>query len=83
MVEAEFLGRLRSPEECTLAYELCLQRYDFKSWRDKYANTPRKTDLAWTVLARILSFAKDRGIVTSNPSERGGRLYVADRRDKI
>ncbi|MGY4364678.1 hypothetical protein ACVW1A_000743 [Bradyrhizobium sp. LB1.3] len=41
--------------------------------------TPRKADLAWTVLARILSFAKDRGIITSNPCERGGRLYVADR----
>ncbi|UQD70724.1 tyrosine-type recombinase/integrase [Bradyrhizobium japonicum] len=58
-------------------------RGDFKSWRDKYANTPRKADLAWTVLARILSFAKDRGIIASNPCERGGRLYVADRRDKI
>jgi len=58
-------------------------RGDFKGWRDKFANTPRKADLAWTVLARILSFAKDRGIITSNPCERGGRLYVADRRDKI
>src|SRR5258708_33314559 len=58
-------------------------RGEFKSWRDRYANTPRKADLAWTVLARILSFAKDRGIITSNPCERGGRLYVADRRDKI
>jgi hypothetical protein len=45
--------------------------------------TPRKADLAWTVLARILSFGKDRGIITRNPCERGGRLYVADRRDKI
>lgn len=44
-------------------------RGDFKSWRD--------------VLARILSFAKDRGIITTNPCERGGRLYVADRKDKI
>jgi integrase len=58
-------------------------RGDFKNWRDKYANTPRKADLAWTVLARIMSFAKDRGIITTNPCERGGRLYVADRRDKI
>lgn len=58
-------------------------RGEFKSWRDKYSNTPRKADLAWTVLARILSFAKDRGIIASNPCERGGRLYVADRRDKI
>ncbi|MBR1033239.1 tyrosine-type recombinase/integrase [Bradyrhizobium liaoningense] len=58
-------------------------RGEFKTWRDKYSNTPRKADLAWTVLARILSFAKDRGIITSNPCERGGRLYVADRKDKI
>jgi hypothetical protein len=42
-------------------------RGEFKSWRDKYSNTPRKADLAWTVLACILSFAKDRGIITSPP----------------
>jgi integrase len=30
-----------------------------------------------------LSFAKDRGVIAVNPCERGGRLYVADRRDKI
>jgi integrase len=58
-------------------------RGEFKSWRDRFANTPRKADFAWTVLARIMSFAKDRGIITTNPCERGGRLYVADRRDKI
>jgi integrase len=58
-------------------------RGEFKNWRDKYANTPRKADFAWTVLARILSFAKDRGIIAINPCERGGRLYVADRKDKV
>jgi integrase len=58
-------------------------RGDFKSWRDRYANTPRKADLAWSVLARIMSFAKDRGVIATNPCERGGRLYVADRKDKI
>jgi integrase len=58
-------------------------RGDFKNWRDRFANTPRKADFAWTVLARVLSFAKDRGIISVNPCERGGRLYVADRRDKI
>jgi integrase len=58
-------------------------RGEFKSWRDSYSETPRKADYAWTTLARIMSFAKDRGIVASNPCERGGRLYVADRRDKI
>jgi integrase len=52
-------------------------------WRDKFSNTPRKADFAWTVLARILSFAKDRGIISVNPCERGGRLYSGNRRDKV
>jgi hypothetical protein len=30
-----------------------------------------------------MSFAKDRGMISTNPCERGGRLYVADRRGKI
>jgi hypothetical protein len=30
-----------------------------------------------------MSFAKDRGIISANPCERGGRLYAADRRDKV
>jgi integrase len=58
-------------------------RGEFKSWRDKFANTPRKADYAWTTLARLMSFAKDRGIIAANPCERGGRLYAADRKDKI
>jgi integrase len=58
-------------------------RGEFKAWRDKFANTPRKADFVWTVLARILSFAKDRGIIAVNPCEKGGRLYVADRRDNV
>jgi integrase len=58
-------------------------RGEFKAWRDRFANRPRKADFVWTVLARILSFAKDRGIISVNPCEKGGRLYAADRRDKI
>ena len=58
-------------------------RGEFKNWRDNYANTPRKADFAWTVLARILSFAKDRGLIANNPCERGGRLYIADRKDNV
>lgn len=58
-------------------------RGEFKGWRDSFAATPRKADYAWTTLARIMSFAKDRGIIASNPCERGGRLYVADRTDKV
>lgn len=58
-------------------------RGDFKNWRDSFAETPRKADYAWTTLARIMSFAKDRGIIATNPCERGGRLYAADRKDNI
>jgi integrase len=58
-------------------------RGEFKDWRDRFSNTPRKADFAWTVLARMLSFAKDRGIIAVNPCERGGRLYSGSRRDKI
>src|ERR1700722_10701368 len=36
-------------------------RGEFKAWRDSFAETPRKADYAWTTLARIMSFAKDRG----------------------
>jgi integrase len=58
-------------------------RGDFKQWRDTMADRPRTADYAWTVLARVLSVAKDRGRITVNPCERGGRLYAADRADKI
>lgn len=58
-------------------------RGEFKSWRDRFANTPRKADYAWTTLSRVLSFSKDRGFIGSNPCEGGGRLYEANRTDKI
>ena len=55
----------------------------FMQWRDSMADNPRKADLAWTILARVLSVAKDRGRIPVNPCERGGRLYAADRVDRI
>lgn len=58
-------------------------RGDFKAWRDRMANTPRAADYAWTVLARVLSVAKDRGRITVNPCERGGRLYSGGRAEKV
>src|SRR5262245_25716482 len=36
-------------------------RGEFKRWRDTLADNPRTADYAWTTLARVLSFAKDRG----------------------
>jgi len=50
---------------------------------DLFAETPRKADYAWTTLARIMLFAKDRGMIATNPCEKGGRLYAADRTDKF
>jgi hypothetical protein len=35
------------------------------------------------VLARVLSFGMDRGLVAANPCARGGRLYRGSRAEKI
>lgn len=58
-------------------------RGDFKEWRDTMADRPRTADYAWTTLARVLSVAKDRGKISVNVCERGGRLYKADRAEAI
>jgi integrase len=77
LVEQEFgdmpLGALSDPRA----------RGDFMTWRDTMVNTPRKADFAYTVLARVFSFAKNRGRIATNPCERGGRLYSADRVDAL
>lgn len=77
LIDTEF-GDL--PLEALSAPEI---RGDFKAWRDGMADTPRKADYAWTVLARVLSVAKDRGRITVNPCERGGRLYKAERTESL
>ena len=41
-------------------------RGKFKEWRDGMATNPRKADYAWTVLARVISVAKDRGLIAVN-----------------
>ncbi|MCJ2030932.1 tyrosine-type recombinase/integrase [Methylobacterium sp. J-043] len=59
-------------------------RGEFMAWRDRLAvRSRRQADYAWTVLARILSWALDRGLILANPCERGGRLYRARRTDKV
>lgn len=55
----------------------------FKQWRDTMKDRPRTADYAWTVLARVLSVAKDAGMIAANVCERGGRLYASDRTEKI
>ena len=56
----------------------------FMSWRDKLAaKSRRQADYAWQVLARVLSWGHNRGLVLANPCARGGRLYRGSRVDKI
>lgn len=55
----------------------------FKAWRDTMADKPRTADYAWVTLARILSVAQDRGRISVNVCERGGRLYEADRAERL
>ncbi|MDV2987415.1 UNVERIFIED_CONTAM: site-specific integrase [Methylobacteriaceae bacterium AG10] len=59
-------------------------RGEFMAWRDRLAlRSRRQADYAWSVLARILSWALDRGLILANPCERGGRLYRATRSDRV
>jgi integrase len=56
----------------------------FMAWRDELApRSRRQADYAWTVLARVLSWAEDRGLVAANPCARGGRLYRGSRADRV
>jgi integrase len=47
------------------------------------ADHPRQADYAWSVLAHVLAWALDRGLVTTNPCTKAGRLYHGSRVDKI
>lgn len=56
----------------------------FMDWRDDLAlKSRRQADYAWTVLALVLSWAKERGKITVNPCERGGRVYDGTRVDCV
>lgn len=65
------------------AIENIRARGKFKAWRGTMADTPRKADYAWSTLARVLSVAKDNGLISTNVCERGGRLYKSDRKENI
>jgi integrase len=53
-------------------------------WRDELAvSSKRGADYTFSVLAKILSTAKDRGKVTVNPCERAGRVYNGTRIDSV
>jgi integrase len=56
----------------------------FLDWRDKLTGSgKRQADYTMSVLARVLSWSKERGITRVNPLERMGRVYTADRTDKV
>jgi integrase len=56
----------------------------FLEWRDQLAQTSlRQADYAYGTLARILSWAHNRGLITSNPCAKGGKLYHGTRVHKI
>lgn len=56
----------------------------FMAWRDRLAiKSRRQADYAWVVLALVLSWGVDRGLISDNPCARGGRLYRASRAEKI
>jgi hypothetical protein len=52
---------------------------DFVEWRDGLSISPRQADYAWTVLMRLLSYAKARGLTNYRPPERIEPLYRGDR----
>jgi integrase len=59
-------------------------RAEFMAWRDQLATRSRRqADYAWSVLARVLSWSKNRGLVSENPCQRGGRLYCGSRADRV
>jgi integrase len=56
----------------------------FLEWRDRLAQTSlRQADYAYATLARIFSWAHDRGLIAKNPCLKGGRLYHGTRVHKI
>jgi hypothetical protein len=56
----------------------------FLEWRDELAQTSlRQADYAYGTLSRILSWARNRGLIAVNPCAKGGKLYHGTRVDKI
>lgn len=59
-------------------------RGEFLGWRDGLAKASRRqADYTYSVLALILAWAFDRGLVPANPCERPGRVYRSERIDSI
>jgi integrase len=86
---ADYIGKLKLIEKKFGEFPLSgltdkRARGIFKEWREGLAlNSRRQADYAWAVLARVFSWALDRGLVPNNPCERGGRLYRGSRIESI
>lgn len=56
----------------------------FKAWRDRLSKKSlRQADYAFTVLARVMSWSLDRGLISTNPCEKSGRLYTGQRAEHV
>lgn len=59
-------------------------RGEFMAWRDRLAvRSRRQADYAFAVLARVLSWAFNRGLVPLNPCERAGKVYRSTRSENV
>lgn len=59
-------------------------RGEFMSWRDRVAaRSRRQADYAYSVLALILAWGHDRGLVPLNPCERPGKTYRSERVESV
>ncbi|MDF0491174.1 tyrosine-type recombinase/integrase [Sphingomonas sp. H39-1-10] len=59
-------------------------RGEFLAWRDRVGQASQRTaDYRFSILARIIAWALDRGLVTANPCKRPGRLYRGSRAEFI
>lgn len=59
-------------------------RGEFLTWRDRMAKASRRqADYTYSVLALVIAWAYDRGLVPANPCERPGKVYRSNRIDSI
>ena len=59
-------------------------RGEFLAWRDRLAATSRRqADYTYSVLALILAWGFDRGLVACNPCERPGKTYRSKRVENV
>lgn len=54
-----------------------------RKWRDNWQDTPATADRALEVMSRLLSFAGEEGMITTNACTRIKRLYSANRAELI